>query len=109
MGQFNMGGFADNRKGKRNGLDDPFSSSEGFDFFGFGGFSGGPDFGPDNMPEGGSDFGGGNMPDMNGFGRGAESGSSFGTSKLMTLMIYGLCLIFMLVLMIGIHSIKRRR
>ncbi|MBQ6125827.1 MAG: hypothetical protein IJI77_02240, partial [Erysipelotrichaceae bacterium] len=87
MGQFNMGGFADNRKGKRNGSDDPSSFSESFDFFGFGGFSGGnmPDFDSDNVPEGGSDVGGGNMPDRNGVGRGADSGSSVGSSQLMTL------------------------
>ncbi|MBQ6559198.1 MAG: CotH kinase family protein [Erysipelotrichaceae bacterium] len=40
MGQFNMGGFADNRKGKREESDDSSSSFEGFSFFGFGGFSG---------------------------------------------------------------------
>ncbi len=111
MGQFNMGGFADNRKGKREESDDSSSSSEGFSFFGFGGFSGGdmPDFDPDSMPEGGFDFGGGNMPDMSGFGQGMMPGNSYGTSKQTILAVYGLCLIFMLALTIGMSFIKRRR
>lgn len=106
MGQFNMGGFADNRKGKRDEADD--SSSEGFSFPGFGGFFSGDmsGFDPENMPEGsGFPFGGGNMPDMGGFG----SATLSGTSKLMTLIVYGLCLLFMLALLIGVSLIRRRR
>ena len=50
-------------------------------------------------------FGGGNMPDMGGFG----SATLSGTSKLMTLIVYGLCLLFMLALLIGVSLIRRRR
>lgn len=48
---------------------------------------------------------GGNMPDMGGFG----SATLSGTSKLMTLIVYGLCLLFMLALLIGVSLIRRRR
>ena len=109
MGQFNMGGFSDNRKGRRgeSDSDDSSSSFGGFSFFGFGGFSGGemPDFDPENMPEGGGFDFGGNMPDMSGFGSGTVSGSS----KLATLSVYGLCLLLMLVLLAGTCLIRRRR
>ncbi len=47
----------------------------------------------------------GNMPDMGGFG----SATLSGTSKLMTLIVYGLCLLFMLALLIGVSLIRRRR
>ena len=111
MGQFNMGGFSDNRKGKRDESDDSSSPFEGFSFSGFGGFFSGdmPDFDPDKMPEGGFSFGGGNFPDMSGFGSGTMSGNSYRSSGLMTLALYGLCLIFMLALLAGMHFIKLRR
>ena len=111
MGQFNMGGFADNRKDKKDESDDLSSPFEGFSFSDFGNFFGGemPDFDPNNMPEGGFSFGGGNMPDMSGFGSGTMQGNTYGNSKMMTLMLYGLCLIFIVALLIGMSFIKRRR
>ncbi len=113
MGQFNMGGFSDNRKGRRGESDSEEDSSfsfGGFSFFNFGDFSGGemPDFDPENMPEGGFSFGGGNMPDMSGFGSGSM-GNTYGSSKLTTLIVYGACLAFMLILLMATKPIRRRR
>ena len=105
MGQFNMGGFSDNRKDRREGegSEDDASSFEGFSFGDM------FDFDPENMPEGGFSFGGGGMPDMSGFNPGSMSGSSYSTSKLGTLLTYGLCLLFMLGLLIVMSFIRRRR
>ncbi len=111
MGQFNMGGFADNRKDKKKGESDDSSDSDDFSFFDFGNFFGGemPDFDPNNMPEGGFDFGGGNMPDMGGFNPGNVSGVTYGSSKLMTLMVYGGCLALMVILLFVMKYLVHRR
>ena len=101
MGQFNMGGFSDNRKGRRGESDSEEDSSfsfGGFSFFNFGDFSGGemPDFDPENMP------------DMSGFGSGGM-GNTYGSSKLTTLIVYGACRVFMLILLMATKLIRRRR
>ena len=83
-------------------------SSSGFPSGGFdpGSMPEGGSFDPENMPEGsGFPFGGRNMPDMSGFGSGTMSGAS----KLMTLIVYGLCLLFMVALLITMNLIRRRR
>lgn len=111
MGQFNMGGFADNRKDKKKSESDDSSDSDDFSFFDFGNFFGGemPDFDPNNMPEGGFDFGGGNMPDMGGFNPGNVSGATYGSSKLMTLMVYGGYLSLMVLLLFVMKYLVHRR
>ena len=60
-------------------------------------------------PAGGGSGPSGNMPDMGGFNPGSVSTATYGSSKLMTLMVYGGCLALMVILLFVMKYLVHRR
>ena len=112
MGQFNMGGFADNRKNKKGESSSEESSEEfsfgSFSFFGFDGDTSSFDF--KDMPKGANlkSGGGGERPDMSSFNSSSMPVSQFSNSKITTFISYFFYLLLMLALLFGLKFIKRR-
>lgn len=111
MGQFNMGGFADNRKNKKGESSSEESSEEfsfgSFSFFGFGGDTSSFDF--KDMPKGANPkSGGGERPDMSSFNLSSMPVSQFSNSKITTFISYFFYLLLMLALLFGLKFIKWR-
>ncbi|MBR6958043.1 MAG: CotH kinase family protein [Erysipelotrichaceae bacterium] len=105
MGQFNMGGFSDNRKSRKVESDKTSSSSDSsFPSSGFSGFSGNSIPGSEGFSF--DDSSGFNMEN---FTPGTVPNSTFGNTKLTNLAVYGLYMTGMLVLLLAVSRRHRKQ